>query len=99
MRNKICPITFTYQEKTYRGFDTGYTLLSEGAYTDAGRGKRTRTLCYLHEASHTEWRVHESVYPDYGAREWQVDVVATADTDVLSDVGYELCIEGRTLRL
>ena len=99
MRNKICPITFTYQEKTYRGFDTGYTLLSEGAYTDAGRGKRTRTLCYLHDASHTEWRVHESVYPDYGAREWQVDVVATADTDVLSDVGYELCIEGQNGRI
>ena len=45
MENMTCPITFTYQGKIHHGFREGCTLLSEGAYTDVGRGKQTRTLC------------------------------------------------------
>lgn len=96
MRELSCPITFRYQNQTTGGFGEGFTLLFATPYTSlSDRGCRTRTLRYRHSASLTEWEVCEAEYPAYGAHEWQVNIHATEDTDIFSDIGYHLLFEGQ----
>ena len=95
MTQAPCPITFRYRNQTVRGFGSEFTLLSAEAYTPLSpRGRRTRALRYRHEASRTEWTVHEADYPAYQAHEWQVDIRAVEDTDIFSDMGYDLPFAG-----
>ena len=100
MYPNICPIRFTYQGKTVNGTDasrasSGVTLLSASEPTPLTRGCSTRTLRYRHACSGIEWQVREESYPAYGAVSWQADIIAAQDTDILSDVGYDLLLAGQ----
>ena len=96
------PVSFTYDGKSCRGFDTSFREL--GRETGQTGNCRHTKIRLSHAESGAQFTIDAKVYADYGAYEWTISITNTGDknTGVFGDfnaadisfVGENPCLKG-----